>query len=187
MRYWFVDREDLEFSIKRHEMLEYGEHNGHLYGTKLDSIRDIIDEGRMCVLDCSPQALKLLHNSNEFMPFVVFLAAPGMDEMKHIYENGKMAGSIMASQRTLTNFERTSSIRHSSRRARTLESLASLYAEEDVVKNLEESAVMQRAFANYFDLVVINESHEQTYREVMEAWMALQVMDQWVPSTWIYS
>ena len=75
----------------------------------------------------------------------------------------------------------------SSRRARTMESLTSLYAEEDVVKNLEESARLQRAFANYFDLVVINESHEQTYREVMEAWMALQVMDQWVPSTWIYS
>ena len=76
---------------------------------------------------------------------------------------------------------------YSSRRARTMESLTSLYAEEDVVKNLEESARLQRAFANYFDLVVINESHEQTFREVMEAWMALQVMDQWVPSTWIYS
>ena len=77
--------------------------------------------------------------------------------------------------------------RYSSRRARTMESLTSLYAEEDVVKNLEESARLQRAFANYFDLVVVDESHDQTYREVMEAWMALSVMDQWVPSTWVYS
>ena len=29
------------------------------------------------MLDCSPGALKILHNSNEFMPYVVFLAAPG--------------------------------------------------------------------------------------------------------------
>ena len=79
------------------------------------------------------------------------------------------------------------SYRYSSRRARTMESLTSLYAEEDVVKNLEESARLQRAFANYFDLVVVDESHDQTYREVMEAWMALSVMDQWVPSTWVYS
>ena len=77
------------------------------------------------------------------MPYVVFLAAPGLEEMKHIYENGKMAGAIMASQRTLNNFENTSSIRRSSRRARTLESLSSLYVEEDIVKNLEESARMQ--------------------------------------------
>jgi hypothetical protein len=65
----------------------------------------------MAVLDCSPSALKILYNSNEFMPFVVFIAAPGLDEMRHIYENGKMAGAIMASQRTLNNFEKTSSIR----------------------------------------------------------------------------
>ena len=25
------------------------------------------------------------------------------------------------------------------------------------------------------------------YREVMEAWYALSIMDQWVPSTWVYS
>jgi hypothetical protein len=65
----------------------------------------------MAVLDCSPSALKILYNSNEFMPYVVFMAAPGLDEMRHIYENGKMAGAIMASQRTLNNFEKTSSIR----------------------------------------------------------------------------
>jgi hypothetical protein len=73
--------------------------------------REIIEGGKMAVLDCSPSALKILYNSNEFMPYVVFMAAPGLDEMRHIYENGKMAGAIMASQRTLNNFEKTSSIR----------------------------------------------------------------------------
>jgi len=77
--------------------------------------------------------------------------------------------------------------RYSSRRAQTMQSLTSLYAEEDVVKNLEESARLQRAFANYFDLLVVDESYDQTYREVMDAWKALSVMDQWVPSTWVYS
>jgi len=186
-RYWFVDREDLEISIRRHEMLEYGEHGGEIYGTKLDSVREVIDTGRMCVLDCSPAALKLLHNSNEFMPFVVFLAAPGLEEMKHIYDNGKMAGAIMASQRSLTNFERNSSIRHSSRRGRTLESLSSLYVEEDVVKNLEESAKLQRAYANYFDLIVINESWEDTYMKIMNALDDVEHEASWVPAKWVYS
>jgi len=186
-RYWFVDREDMEISIRRHEMLEYGEHGGELYGTKLDSVREVIDTGRMCVLDCSPAALKLLHNSNEFMPFVVFLAAPGLEEMKHIYDNGKMAGAIMASQRSLTNFERNSSIRHSSRRGRTLESLSSLYVEEDVVKNLEESAKLQRAYANYFDLIVVNESWEDTYMKIMNALDDVEHEASWVPAKWVYS
>jgi len=186
-RYWYVDREDLEISIRRHEMLEYGEHGGEVYGTKLDSVREVIDTGRMCVLDCSPAALKLLHNSNEFMPFVVFLAAPGLEEMKHIYDNGKMAGAIMASQRSLTNFERNSSIRHSSRRGRTLESLSSLYVEEDCVKNLEESAKLQRAYANYFDLIVINESWEDSYMKIMNALDDVEHEASWVPAKWVYS
>lgn len=52
--YWFVDRETMEMEIREHKFLEYGEHNGHLYGTSLDTIRDVIHEGKMCVLDCSP-------------------------------------------------------------------------------------------------------------------------------------
>ena len=168
-------------------MLEYGEHGGEVYGTKLESVREVVDTGRMCVLDCSPAALKLLHNSNEFMPFVVFLAAPGLEEMKHIYDNGKMAGAIMASQRSLTNFERNSSIRHSSRRGRTLESLSSLYVEEDVVKNLEESAKLQRAYANYFDLIVVNESWEDTYTKIMNALDDVEHEASWVPAKWVYS
>jgi len=141
----------------------------------------------MCVLDCSPSALKLLHNSNEFMPFVVFLAAPGLDEMKPLYDNGKMAGAIMASQRSLAEFERNSSLRHSSRRGRTLESLSSLYVEEDVVRNLEESAKLQRAYCNYFDLVVVNESWEETFQKVMNALDDVEHESSWVPSKWVYS
>jgi len=85
MRYWFVDREDMEYSIRNHEFLEYGELKGNLYGTRLDSVRAIIDEGRTAVLDPSPKSLKLLRNSSEFMPFIVFLAAPGMEEMQSVY------------------------------------------------------------------------------------------------------
>merc|ERR1719361_3335446 len=106
------------------------------------------------------------------------------EEEGHVYDNMRQTNSLMRNGKSISTFERNSSTRNSSRRARTMESLTSLYAEEDVVKNLEESARLQRAFANYFDLVVINESHEQTYREVMDAWLALQVMDKWVPSTW---
>lgn len=52
--YWFLDQEDMEKQIKQHKFIEYGEHNGNLYGTSLDSIRNVINEGKMCVLDCSP-------------------------------------------------------------------------------------------------------------------------------------
>lgn len=46
----------------------------------------------MCVLDCSPAALKILHNSSEFLPYVIFIAAPGMEHLKLMYDQDKSLG-----------------------------------------------------------------------------------------------
>jgi len=62
-----------------------------------------------------------------------------------------------------------------------------LYVEEDVVRNLEESDKLQRAYCNYFDLVVVNESWEETYMKVMNALEDVEHESSWVPSKWVYS
>ncbi|OAD60844.1 MAGUK p55 subfamily member 2 [Eufriesea mexicana] len=180
--YWFTDRDSMETDIREHRYLEYGEHGGHLYGTKLDSVRELIRAGKMCVLDCSPAALKILHNSTEFMPYVIFIAAPGMEQLKWLYDLARSTGT---SSRNLT-FDRQSSIRYSSRRARTLESLASLYEEDDLKATLEESAALQRAYEKYIDLVIVNEDFDNTFRQVIAALDALATEHQWVPVNWIY-
>lgn len=53
--YHFASRERMEADIADNAYLEWGEFGGHLYGTKLDSIREISNKGRMVILDCSPQ------------------------------------------------------------------------------------------------------------------------------------
>ncbi|XP_045458714.1 protein PALS2 isoform X2 [Melitaea cinxia] len=174
--YWFVSREEMERDAHAGRFLEYGEHNGHLYGTHLDSIRAVIKEGKMCVLDCAPQSLKLLHNSSEFLPYVVMIAAPGIEQLRNL---------TYASNRNLT-FDRQSSIRYSSRRARTLESLASLYEEEDMKQTLEDSARIQRQYEKYIDLVLTNNNADSTYARLMDALHALASDHQWVPVAWIY-
>lgn len=44
--YWFNEREEMEEEIRQNNFLEYGDHNGNLYGTHLDSIRDVIKQGK---------------------------------------------------------------------------------------------------------------------------------------------
>lgn len=83
-------------------------------------------------------------------------------------------------------FDRQSSIRFSSRRARTLESLASLYEDEDIVQTLEESTLLQRKYEKYFDLILPNEDFDVTFRTVVDALEALSHEHQWVPVNWIY-
>lgn len=48
--YWFMDRENMDHEIRENNFLESGEHKGNIYGTHLDSIRDVIKQGIICHL-----------------------------------------------------------------------------------------------------------------------------------------
>lgn len=45
----------MEADIKAGRYLEHGEYEGNLYGTKIDSIRAVVEAGKMCILDVNPQ------------------------------------------------------------------------------------------------------------------------------------
>ncbi|KAL5262985.1 hypothetical protein ACHWQZ_G008409 [Mnemiopsis leidyi] len=82
--YWFTTREKMDEDIANHKYLEYGEYEKHLYGTKLDSIRQVMRSGKMCLLDVNPQSLKVLKTS-EFVPYIVFIEAPPFDTLVQMH------------------------------------------------------------------------------------------------------
>ena len=45
----------MEADVKAGGYLEHGEYDGNLYGTKMDSIHEVVDTGRTCILDVNPQ------------------------------------------------------------------------------------------------------------------------------------
>lgn len=49
-----MDREEMEREIEAGSFLEHGLYGEHLYGTKLDSVRRVIQSSKMCVLDVEP-------------------------------------------------------------------------------------------------------------------------------------
>ena len=50
----------MDIDIKEDAFLEYGEFNGNIYGTKLETIHSVIHSGKMCVLDVNPTVSILL-------------------------------------------------------------------------------------------------------------------------------
>ena len=52
--YHFASREEVESDIRAGKYLEHGDYEGNLYGTKVDSIRDVMRSGKMCILDVNP-------------------------------------------------------------------------------------------------------------------------------------
>ena len=81
--YYFVTHEEMMRDIANNEYLEYGTHEDAMYGTKLETIRNINRQGLMAILDVEPQALKVLRTA-EFSPYVVFIAAPDLSQIKGV-------------------------------------------------------------------------------------------------------
>uniref|UniRef100_A0A7N8XWU5 Peripheral plasma membrane protein CASK n=1 Tax=Mastacembelus armatus TaxID=205130 RepID=A0A7N8XWU5_9TELE len=73
--YFFVSHDQMMQDISNNEYLEYGSHEDAMYGTRLETIRKIHQQGLVAILDVEPQALKVLRTA-EFAPYVVFIAAP---------------------------------------------------------------------------------------------------------------
>ena len=44
--------------VATNQFLEYGTHEGAMYGTKLDTIRDVINQGKSAILDVEPPVRK---------------------------------------------------------------------------------------------------------------------------------
>lgn len=45
----------MEVDVKAGRFLEHGEYDGNLYGTKIESIHEVVAAGRTCILDVNPQ------------------------------------------------------------------------------------------------------------------------------------
>uniref|UniRef100_A0AAR2KVJ5 Membrane palmitoylated protein 2 n=1 Tax=Pygocentrus nattereri TaxID=42514 RepID=A0AAR2KVJ5_PYGNA len=154
--YQFVTRLEMEMDIKAGRFLEHGEYDGNLYGTKIESIHEVVNTGRTCILDVNPQALKVLKTA-EFMPYVVFIAAPEFETLKAMHKAVVDAG-ITTKQLT----------------------------DVDLKKTVDESSRIQRAYRHYFDLTIVNDNLDAAFEKLQAALDKLCMEPQWVPVNWVY-
>ncbi|KAK5859035.1 hypothetical protein PBY51_003130 [Eleginops maclovinus] len=71
--YYFISNEAMTKCISGNELLEYGSHQGFMFGTKIETIQKIHEQGKISLLDVEPQTLKVLRTA-DFAPLVVFIA-----------------------------------------------------------------------------------------------------------------
>ncbi|NXJ86521.1 MPP2 protein, partial [Trogon melanurus] len=179
--YRFVSRGEMEADIKAGRYLEHGEYEGNLYGTKIDSIRAVVEAGKMCILDVNPQvgggtgtpprpphpdpvltpspptqAVKVLRTA-EFVPYVVFIEAPCPETLRAM-NRAALESGVATKQLT----------------------------EVDAQRTVEESGRIQRGYGHYFDLSLTNDDLERTFGRLREAMERLRAQPQWVPVSWVY-
>uniref|UniRef100_A0A673KND9 Disks large homolog 1 n=1 Tax=Sinocyclocheilus rhinocerous TaxID=307959 RepID=A0A673KND9_9TELE len=58
--HFVISREQMEKDIQDHKFIEAGQYNNHLYGTSVQSVREVAEKGKHCILDVSGNAIKRL-------------------------------------------------------------------------------------------------------------------------------
>ncbi|XP_054915732.1 peripheral plasma membrane protein CASK isoform X13 [Poeciliopsis prolifica] len=139
--YYFASHDQMMLDISNNEYLEYGSHEDAMYGTRLETIRKIHQQGLVAILDVEPQALKVLRTA-EFAPYVVFIAAP-----------------------TIT---------------------PGINEDESLQRLQKESEILQKTYAHYFDMTIINNEIDDTIRHLEESMDLVCTSSQWVPVSWVY-
>uniref|UniRef100_A0A3Q3NFQ5 Protein PALS1 n=1 Tax=Labrus bergylta TaxID=56723 RepID=A0A3Q3NFQ5_9LABR len=79
--YHFVSRQTFEAELAAGKLIESGEFEKNLYGTSTDSVRQVINTGKICVLCLHTQALKVLRSS-DLKPYIIFIAPPSQERLR---------------------------------------------------------------------------------------------------------
>ncbi|XP_041849354.1 disks large homolog 1 isoform X11 [Melanotaenia boesemani] len=79
--YHFVlSREQMEKDIQEHKFIEAGQYNNHLYGTSVQSVREVAEKGKHCILDVSGNAIKRLQLA-QLHPIAIFIKPKSVENI----------------------------------------------------------------------------------------------------------
>ncbi|KHJ79497.1 PDZ/DHR/GLGF domain protein, partial [Oesophagostomum dentatum] len=71
--YHFVSKAQMEHDVKNNLFIEAGQFQNNLYGTSIDSVRAVAQQGRHCILDVSGNAIRRLQSVANIYPIAIFI------------------------------------------------------------------------------------------------------------------
>ncbi|XP_053136101.1 MAGUK p55 subfamily member 4 isoform X5 [Hemicordylus capensis] len=157
--YHYVSKDTFENLVYGHRMLEYGEYKGNLYGTSIDAVRTVLDEGKICIVDLEPQSIQLAR-SHELKPYIIFIKPSSVSCMRQSRKNARMITDYYVNMK---------------------------FKEEDLQEMEESAKKMETQFGQFFDQVIVNDNLQEACMQLLCAVRRAQDEPQWVPATWICS
>uniref|UniRef100_A0A8C9CBH4 MAGUK p55 subfamily member 4 n=1 Tax=Phocoena sinus TaxID=42100 RepID=A0A8C9CBH4_PHOSS len=157
--YHYVSKETFESLMYSHRMLEYGEYKGHLYGTSVDAVQAVLDEGKICVMDLEPQGIQVAR-THELKPYVIFIKPSSMSCMKQSRKNAKIITNYFVDMK---------------------------FKDEDLQEMEDLAQKMENQFGQFLDHVIVNDSLQDACAQLLSAVQKAQEEPQWVPATWVSS
>lgn len=80
----------MEDEVRRNQFIEAGQYMGNLYGTSINSVREVAEQGRHCILDVSGNAIHRLQSAGLY-PIAVLVKPTGVQQLaewdRHLTED----------------------------------------------------------------------------------------------------
>ena len=83
VNYHFITKEEFLSGAERGDFIEHAEFSGNMYATSKLSIKDIQDEGKICILDLEMKGVKQIKESSEINPMYVFIQPPNISDLEN--------------------------------------------------------------------------------------------------------
>ncbi|XP_051479842.1 MAGUK p55 subfamily member 4 [Apus apus] len=157
--YHYVSKETFENMVYSHRMLEYGEYKGYLYGTSIDAVRTVLDEGKICVIDLEPQGIQIAR-THELKPYIIFIKPSSISCMRQTRKNARIITDYYVNMK---------------------------FKEEDLQEMEDSAKKMEAQFGQFFDQVIVNDNLQEASAQLLSAIHRAQDEPQWVPAIWICS
>ncbi|KAM6958075.1 MAGUK p55 subfamily member 4-like isoform 2-T3 [Tautogolabrus adspersus] len=155
--YHFTSREIFDNMVYNNRFLEYGEYKGNLYGTSIESAREVLNSGKICVVDIEPNAVQAVR-THELRAYIIYVKPPPLGRLRETRQEALIT----------TNYY-----------------VNCPFKDEDFQEIEESARKMESQYGQFFDHVIINEELQDACVELLTAVRKAQDEPQWVPATWI--
>ncbi|XP_077055636.1 MAGUK p55 subfamily member 4 isoform X1 [Siphateles boraxobius] len=155
--YHFISRKQFDTMVCNHRFIEFGELRGHLYGTSVDAIKDVLASEKICVIDIEPYALETVRTA-ELRAYVIFIKPPTVEQMKRTRINSHI----------ITNYY-----------------ISRPFKDEDFQEIEDAGRKMEQHYCQFFDHVIVNDGLQAACVQLLTAVRRAQDEPQWVPTAWI--
>ncbi|KAF3442564.1 hypothetical protein FNV43_RR16480 [Rhamnella rubrinervis] len=81
VHYHFTERSVMEKEIKDGKFLEFAEVHGNLYGTSVEAVEVVADEGKRCILDIDVQGAKSVRDT-KIEAIFIFIKPPSVEQLE---------------------------------------------------------------------------------------------------------
>ncbi|KAM9828659.1 MAGUK p55 subfamily member 4 isoform 1-T2 [Syngnathus typhle] len=155
--YHFTSREVFDKMVHKSRFLEYGEYKGHLYGTSREAVRDVLNNGKICVIDIEANAIQAVR-THDLRAYIIYVKPPPLEQLRETRKDSYITTDYYVNRS---------------------------FKDEDFQEMEEAARKLETHYSQFFDCVIVNNDLQESCVQLLAAVRKAQDEPQWVPTDWI--